>query len=676
MRRTKVPTLLAAVAAAACLLVGTAHAGSAAPVAADPVTEPIADPAGAWTDGGPRTLAATNQVACDGDGSSGKRVQMIYMRETSDTDRLSQFRATFQQWAPQVDQIFVDSARDTGGYRRVRWVHDRSCVPTVTGLVVPDGTLNAFGTAFTALKNAGYNRTDRKYVMYAETTAWCGLGGGGPGAGDDRPGAENRYNSGPELATLGTNCWSWAATGHELLHTLGAVLRGAPNATANGHCWDDEDIMCYDDGGIPNPPGGLVKVCPDVYENYVDCGHDDYFHVSPPAGSWLASHWNVANSQYLIRSERVATAPTAQNFVPLATPTGVLDTRDGTGGTTGKRGAASMTAFQVTGVGGIPATGVGAVAVRVAVNAPTASTYLTVWPEGQPAPGISMLNVAAGENISNLAVVPVGSSGKLVVYNSGGSTDIVVDVQGYYTASGSGFVPVTHTRLVDTRSGVGTSVGTIPAGGSRTVTLTGSVIPAGATAAAVNLLVPGATAAGWLAAAPAGTAAGKGVLNHATGSTQSGATLKLPANGQVTFHNKGSAAIHLVVAAQGYYTTAAGAAKLTPAATRIFDTRTASTPLAAGATLDVTAAGANGVPAGAAAVAVNFAVTTPAQAGYLQAWPVGGASPTVSVMDFNAGASRANAVVLAPGSGGAIRVKNGSSGTIHLIVDVQGWYAP
>jgi hypothetical protein len=58
--------------------------------------------------------------------------------------------------------------------------------------------------------------------------------------------------------------------------------------------------MCYDDGGIPNPPGGLVKVCPGAPENQIDCGGDDYFHTNPAAGSYLATHWNVARSQFLV----------------------------------------------------------------------------------------------------------------------------------------------------------------------------------------------------------------------------------------------------------------------------------------------------------------------------------------------------------------------------------------
>jgi hypothetical protein len=659
---------LAALAGAVLLTAGLAQ--SPAVGASD--TGLVGDPASAFTAPAVSTLAATNRVSCDGDGTTGKRVQLLYVRETSQTDRLSQYLATFQGWAGQIDQAFLGDAQATGGWREARWVHDRFCVPTVTTVVVANGTLSSYSATNTAVKNAGYNRTDRKYLAFTETSSWCGLAGGGIGANDDRPGAENRYNTGGDLASVGSGCWGWAPATHELLHTLGAVVSTAPHATAYGHCWDDEDIMCYDDGGIPNPPGALLKVCAGAPENQLDCNHDDYYNVNPPAGSWLAGHWNVANSQFLLTTPPATVTPAASGFVPFATPAAALDTRDGTGGVTGKRGAGSVTAFPVRGVGGVPAEAT-AVQVRVAVGSASAATFLEVWPEGTPGPGISMINVAAGENISNAAVVPLSSSGKLLVYNAAGTADILVDVQGYYTGSSAvGFTPVDHTRMVDTRSGLGTTTGTIPAGGSRTVTLTGSLIPAGSTAVVVNLLVPSATAAGWLAAAPAGTASGLGVLNYVVGSTQSGATLKLSSDGKVTFYNKGTAAINLVVVGEGYY--GSSGADLTASAIRVINTRTAGTgtPLAAGATLDVSLASA--VPAGTVAAALNVTVTSPAQAGWLKVWPVGSAEPSLTLMDFNAGDWRANGMVVRPGTDGTIRIKNGSAGTVHIIVDVQGWY--
>ena len=55
--------------------------------------------------------------------------------------------------------------------------------------------------------------------------------------------------------------------------------------------------MCYDDDGAG--PVVMANVCLPEHEALLDCGDDDYFNTNPPAGSYLASHWNTANSSFL-----------------------------------------------------------------------------------------------------------------------------------------------------------------------------------------------------------------------------------------------------------------------------------------------------------------------------------------------------------------------------------------
>ncbi|MGP3980452.1 RICIN domain-containing protein [Streptomyces sp. KR80] len=240
---------------------------------------------------------AVSSTVCDGDGSSGKRVQALYVRGDAQADRYQQYKGTFQTFADQIDAAFVEGAGRTGGTRHVRFVHDGNCRAVIDNVVIPQSAMSSVDSITNELKARGYNRSDRKYLFYHDSSG-CGLAYGN--GGDDRPGADNPYNAGPHYAAMGTGCWTWQASAHELLHNLGAVQRSAPHATQYGHCWDDEDIMCYDDGGIPNPPGGLQKLCSGAPENQIDCRNDDYFHTNPPSGSYLATHWNVANSQYLI----------------------------------------------------------------------------------------------------------------------------------------------------------------------------------------------------------------------------------------------------------------------------------------------------------------------------------------------------------------------------------------
>ncbi|HEV7973877.1 hypothetical protein [Amycolatopsis sp.] len=372
----------------------------------------------------------------------------------------------------------------------------------------------------------------------------------------------------------------------------------------------------------------------------------------------------------------------AGDFIPLPAAPVVLDTRVGTGGVTGERGPASTSSFPVLGVGGIPATGVGSVLIRLATLAPTASTFLTMFPEGTTRPTPTHLSAGATENISVAAVVKVGASGKISVYNSAGKTDLTAEVQGYFKSTqgstGGGFFPVTPTRLIDTRSALGTTKATIAAGATRTVTITGALVPAGSSAAFVNLLVPSAPEQGWLTASPAGGTA-RPIMNYEKGSTQTAASLALPADGKVTFTNKGASAVNLVVNVEGYFSKSplAGAG-LRQVSGRLVNTRNVGSglPIPANGTLDVQVGGTFGLPTRGIAGAVLSLTGTPEKTGYIKAWPLGETESTLSIQDFvTAGVWRTNTMVLKPGTDGKIRIRNSTAGTIHLIADLQGWFA-
>ena len=212
---------------------------------------------------------------------------------------------------------------ETAGSRHWRFVTDPDpagsapCVLRITKVAVSSTADNTFDATVSALRSLGYNRSDRKYSLFVESNVYCGIGSI---YGDTRPGQEN-YNNGyaAQYARSDAGCWNYAEA-HELMHNLGGVQPGAPNATPGYHCSDENDEMCYDDDG--SGPVVMRSVCSARSGTLFDCNHDDYFLAGTPAAdNWLATHWNTANSAFLMDPGFVpdTTAPAAPSGV-AATP--------------------------------------------------------------------------------------------------------------------------------------------------------------------------------------------------------------------------------------------------------------------------------------------------------------------------------------------------------------------
>ncbi|MBW6438457.1 RICIN domain-containing protein [Actinoplanes hulinensis] len=241
-------------------------------------------------------ILGPDDVACAGDGRTGKRVQLLYLHESGSASRYPKFLNSFRTWAAGVDAIYDASAGETGGSRHIRYVTTPECRADVAEVELPDGSLRTFTATIDALRGLGYNRTDRKYLMFADTNLYCGIS---TYVNDTRSGRGNRNNGGPSYARVDSGCWSAAMAAHQLTRSLGAVLTDSPNATGAGGCLDESDLLC-----APDRTGKPVKnVCPKKNEIRLDCGHDDYFSTNPKPGSYLAKHWNVALSEFLLRSD-------------------------------------------------------------------------------------------------------------------------------------------------------------------------------------------------------------------------------------------------------------------------------------------------------------------------------------------------------------------------------------
>ncbi|MCA6091253.1 RICIN domain-containing protein [Streptomyces sp. SCA3-4] len=294
------------------------QAGSAA--AKTPPAAPAPTPG---TPGG-KAAAPGQTVQCDGDGTTGNRVQVVYVHAPGN-DRYAEYLGSFRTWAADADTIYFASAQETGGVRHIRFVTGADCTPSVLNVEVPGSALSEFSAMNSALAAKGFDRRDRKYMIFADAKVYCGIG---TFNGDERPGPTNLSNFGPSYGRTDAGCWGGSTAAHELGHNLGAVNNSAPNTSRAAHCTDEWDVMCYSDA--PYYPT-MRNVCTERgHDERLDCNHDDYFHTSPQPGSYLATHWNVANNQFLMTGNGTRPDP-GPNPTPTPTPKPTGSTGPSTG---------------------------------------------------------------------------------------------------------------------------------------------------------------------------------------------------------------------------------------------------------------------------------------------------------------------------------------------------------
>src|SRR5207245_4650075 len=213
--------------------------------------------------------------------------------------------------------------------------------------------------------------------------------------------------------------------------------------------------------------------------------------VTVGSGGQVSLYAN-SNTDVVVDEEGYYAAPAgnAGGYVAVS-PARITDTRAGSGQANAGSalGAGSTLSVQVTGAGGVPATGVSGVVLNATVTNTSASSFLTAWATGGTMPVVSNLNWVAGWTVPNRVIVPVGTGGKVNFYNKFGSTDLVVDVDGYYTdatAAGKLFTPMTPNRVIDTRL----QGGTLGAGQSSTYAVAGFAgVPSGASGVIFNVTV-------------------------------------------------------------------------------------------------------------------------------------------------------------------------------------------
>ncbi len=281
------------------------------------------------------------------------------------------------------------------------------------------------------------------------------------------------------------------------------------------------------------------------------------------------------------------------------TPTRICDTRSGSGlPCAGKTlGPGGIDAVVVAGEGGLPATGASSPAVAVIANltaiAPTASTYLTIYPANQSGHSVSDINLSAGEVVPNLAVVAVDTSGDarsgdVDLFNAAGKVNALLDVEGWFQltyASGiSGTVSDTQTpaqpienatvTYTGTNGTRGSGATTTSAGGAYTLTsvppgtytvdatATGFTSPppqtvtvTANTVAAINLSLTAGSGIGGVVSdteTPSQPVFGAAVTYTGTGGSTAGGTTTTDVSGAYTFSGVSPGTYIVAVVDRGY----------------------------------------------------------------------------------------------------------------------------
>ncbi|GAA3431427.1 RCC1 domain-containing protein [Kutzneria kofuensis] len=343
-------------------------------------------------------------------------------------------------------------------------------------------------------------------------------------------------------------------------------------------------------------------------------------------------------------------------------PTRIFDSR-----TTGHKIAAHGDVFVPAPTDLVPADAT-AVVFNLTGTDTDGSTWVSV---GDVFNSTSSLNLAGGETRANL-VTATSAKGRLELRTGPAGLNLVVDVEGYYSAHGSNYQPVSGKRVLDTRNSG-------PVGPQGTVTLDlSSSVPAGATAAVFNLTGTNVIRDTFVTAYPTGQAKpDASTLNLAAGkNTPNLVTVKLGADRKVDLTNA-FGRVDLIADLAGYYAPDASSRFYPLIPFRALDTRDANgnprEPITEGGVHDMTLRG--WLPDRSTSIVLNLTGTNVTESTFLKVWSSLTQEPDTSVLNLEEGQISANAAVVALSPSHGLEIGN-LAGQVDAIVDISGYFAP
>ncbi len=247
-----------------------------------------------------------------------------------------------------------------------------------------------------------------------------------------------------------------------------------------------------------------------------------------------------------------ATGNGGDGFVGVV-PSRLLDTRSNVGGIGGRFSSDETRELTVVGTAGVPRD-----ATAVVLNVTEADAggpgYITVYPGGTARPKASNLNMTTGQTRPNLVVSKVGANGKVAFVSALTSSDLVVDVVGYYTGSGGGKTyALAPNRIMDSRDGNGTLKRGFALQETRDLQVAGrGGVPANATAVIMNVTGTGGQFGNFITVWPSGVARPTASnLNLTPGDTAPNLVMvKLGAGGNVSIYDHTGG--HVIADVVGY----------------------------------------------------------------------------------------------------------------------------
>jgi uncharacterized delta-60 repeat protein len=400
-----------------------------------------------------------------------------------------------------------------------------------------------------------------------------------------------------------------------------------------------------------------------------------------------AGDYRTAQAQQLgVGAVKVAGDRPDPSRLHAITPARILDTRLGIGAPAGALSSNNTLTMAVTGVGGVPTSGVSAVVLNVTAVNPEAYGYATIWPTGALPGGTSSLNLSIGQTVANLVTSKVGVGGRVSLFNGApGSTHYLADVVGWYddgsVPGGGNLRALNPSRVLDTRTGIGASVGPLTTNQSLRLHVTGrgGVPSSGVTAVALNITATDATAVSYLSVWPSDqprpTASN---LNFTPRQTVPNLVIvAVPPSGDVDIYNA-FGEVHVLADLVAWFDDGSGPPATFTALSphRLLDTRqTPHDPLLGGQTGELLVVDRAGVPStGVSAVLVNVTATSDESTSYLTVWPTGSPRPETSNVNITPHAASPNLVMATVGVDGTISIYN-AFGSIDIIVDILGWWS-